>query len=64
MKTKMKLVNKQTKEEIDVDAVVTRDDCNRPETTIEGLRKLEPVRGPGNFVTAGNACNCPTAPPP
>ena len=35
--------------------MVDRDDCNRPDTTLEGLSKLEPVRGPGNFVTAGNA---------
>ncbi len=55
MKTKMKKVDKQTKEESVVDAVVDRDDCNRPDTTLEGLAKLEPVRGPGNFVTAGNA---------
>ena len=55
MKTKMKVVNKETKEESIVDAVVDRDDCNRPDTTLEGLAKLEPVRGPGNFVTAGNA---------
>ena len=26
-----------------------------PETTLEGLAKLEPVRGPGNVITAGNA---------
>jgi len=55
MKTKMKVVNKETKEESIVDATVDRDDCNRPDTTLEGLAKLEPVRGPGNFVTAGNA---------
>jgi acetyl-CoA C-acetyltransferase len=55
MKTKMKVVDKNTKEESIVDAVVDRDDCNRPDTTLEGLAKLEPVRGPGNFVTAGNA---------
>ncbi len=53
--TKMKLVNKETKEETIVDTVVDRDDCNRPDTTIEGLAKLGPVRGAGNFVTAGNA---------
>jgi acetyl-CoA C-acetyltransferase len=35
--------------------VVTKDECNRPDTTLEGLAKLEPVKGPGNFVTAGNA---------
>jgi acetyl-CoA C-acetyltransferase len=55
MKTKMKVVDKNTKEESIVDTVVDRDDCNRPDTTLEGLAKLEPVRGPGNFVTAGNA---------
>src|SRR5690606_24747300 len=53
--TKMKVVNKETKEESLVDYTVTKDECNRPETTLEGLAKLEPVRGPGNFVTAGNA---------
>jgi acetyl-CoA C-acetyltransferase len=37
------------------DVVATRDNCNRPGTTLEGLAKLEPVVGPGNFVTAGNA---------
>jgi acetyl-CoA C-acetyltransferase len=55
MKTKMKVVNKETKEESIVDYVVDRDECNRPDTTIEGLRKLEPVKGEGNFITAGNA---------
>lgn len=34
---------------------LTRDECNRPDTTLEGLAKLEPVRGAGKFVTAGNA---------
>lgn len=53
--TKMKVVNKETKEESFVDYVVTKDECNRADTTLEGLAKLEPVRGPGNFVTAGNA---------
>lgn len=55
MATKMKVVNKETKEESIVDYVVNKDECNRPDTTIEGLAKLEPVRGPGSFVTAGNA---------
>jgi acetyl-CoA C-acetyltransferase len=55
MKVKMKKVDKETKAESIVDAVVDRDDCNRPDTTLEGLAKLEPVRGPGNFITAGNA---------
>jgi acetyl-CoA C-acetyltransferase len=55
MATKMKLVNKETKEESMVDYVVTRDECNRPETTIEGLAKLGPVMGPDKYITAGNA---------
>src|SRR5947209_3726647 len=55
MKTKMKKVDKATGEESIVDYVVTRDECNRPETTMEGLAKLEPVRGPGHYITAGNA---------
>ena len=55
MATKMKLVNKETKEETIVDYVVTKDECNRPETTIEGLAKLGPVKGPDKYITAGNA---------
>jgi acetyl-CoA C-acetyltransferase len=55
MKTKMKVVNKETKEESVVDYVVTKDECNRPDTTLEGLAGLQPVRGPGKFITAGNA---------
>src|SRR5579872_7422569 len=55
MKTKMKVVNKETKEESIVDYTVDRDECNRPDTTAEGLAKLEPVKGPGKYITAGNA---------
>jgi acetyl-CoA C-acetyltransferase len=55
MKTKMKVVNKETKEETIVDYVVDKDECNRPDTTLEGLQKLAPVKGEGNFITAGNA---------
>jgi acetyl-CoA C-acetyltransferase len=53
--TRMKVVDKATKAESMVDVVVDRDECNRPDTTLEGLAKLEPVKGPGKFVTAGNA---------
>ena len=56
MQTKMKVVDKETKEETIVDYAVDRDECNRPDTTLEGLAKLEPVKRPGKFVTAGNAC--------
>jgi acetyl-CoA C-acetyltransferase len=55
MATKMKVVDKVTKEESLVDYVVDRDECNRPETTLEGLASLQPVKGPGKFITAGNA---------
>jgi acetyl-CoA C-acetyltransferase len=55
VKTVMKVVNKETKEEKLVDYVVDRDECNRPDTTLEGLAKLAPVKGPDKFVTAGNA---------
>ncbi len=55
MQTKMKVVDKETKAESFVDYTVTKDECNRADTTLAGLQKLEPVRGPGNFVTAGNA---------
>ena len=52
----MKLVNKESGEEKDVEVTVDRDDCNRPETTIEGLSSLKPVFDPENgSVTAGNS---------
>ncbi len=55
VKTQMKKIDKDTKAESLVDVVVDRDECNRPETTLEGLAKLAPVQGPGKFITAGNA---------
>ena len=53
--TKMKVVDKETKEESIVDYTVTGDECNRPQTTLEGLASLPPVMGPDKFITAGNA---------
>jgi len=55
MQTKMKTVDRATGQEATVDYVVERDECNRPETTLEVLAGLQPVRGAGNSVTAGNA---------
>ncbi len=55
LETKMKKVDKATGEESIVDYVVDKDECNRPDTTLEGLASLKPVMGEGNFVTAGNA---------
>ena len=34
---------------------LAKDEGNRPDTTIEALSNLKPVRGEGQFVTAGNA---------
>ncbi len=55
MQTKMKVVDKETKEESIVDYTVDRDECNRPTTTLEGLAKLPPVMGEDKYITAGNA---------
>ncbi len=55
MQTRMKVVDKETKEESIVDYSVDRDECNRPTTTMEGLAKLKPVMGEGKYITAGNA---------
>ena len=55
MDVMMGVQDKVTKEISERAVTLTQDECNRPSTTIEGLASLEPVRGPGNFVTAGNA---------
>lgn len=34
---------------------VTRDECNRVSTTLDDLAGLDPIKGPDQFVTAGNA---------
>lgn len=48
-------VQKKGEEPYEEDAVVDRDECNRPDTTIEGLRSLKPAFKPDGTVTAGNA---------
>ena len=55
MDTKMKIIDKETGEESIIDYTVDRDECNRPQTTLEGLAGLPPVRGEEHFITAGNA---------
>jgi acetyl-CoA C-acetyltransferase len=37
------------------DVTLTQDEGNRPDTSMEGLAKLKPVRGDGFCITAGNA---------
>ena len=51
----MAIVNKETKEVTYADVTATKDDCNRPDTTLEGLASLKPVMGEGHTITAGNA---------
>jgi len=53
--TTMKVQNKETGEVSDQQVTLTKDECNRPTTTLEALASLQPVRGPEHFVTAGNA---------
>src|SRR4051794_13546554 len=37
------------------EVTLRQDEGNRPDTTLEGLTKLKPVRGEDQFITAGNA---------
>lgn len=52
---KMAVKDKVTGEVSFKEVTLGKDEGNRPETTLEGLQSLEPVRGPGNVITAGNA---------
>lgn len=47
------VVDKATNEKSNETVTLTKDEGNRPETTLEGLKKLNPVKG--KHVTAGNA---------
>ena len=49
------VVEKATGESQDVEAMLTKDEGNRPDTTLDGLLALKPVKGPGYSITAGNA---------
>src|SRR6266536_29564 len=51
----MAVKDKETGEVSLREVTLDKDEGNRPDTTLEGLQKLEPVRGPGNVITAGNA---------
>ena len=51
----MAITNKETKEVTHKQVTLSKDEGNRPETTLEGLQALQPVMGPGMNVTAGNA---------
>jgi acetyl-CoA acyltransferase len=47
--------NKATGEVEYLDSLVDKDECNRPDTTLEGLAKLPPAFSEKGTVTAGNA---------
>ncbi len=51
----MAVVNKETKEVTYKEVTLTKDEGNRADTTLEGLKALKPVMGPDNCITAGNA---------
>jgi acetyl-CoA C-acetyltransferase len=53
--TTMNVMDKETKEVSQKEVTLTKDEGNRPETTLEGLQSLNPVMGPGMTITAGNA---------
>lgn len=55
MKATMLKVDKESGEESRVDVIVDKDECNRPQTTLEGLAKLAPAFEEDGSVTAGNA---------
>ena len=52
--TKMGVANKETGEVTFHDVTLAKDEGNRPETTLEGLKSLKPVID-GGVITAGNA---------
>src|SRR6059036_960844 len=55
MKATMEATDKATGQKSRKEVLVDRDECNRPDTTLEGLAKLPPAFKEGGTVTAGNA---------
>ena len=51
----MKVGNRETGEVRETGVTLEKDEGNRPSTTLEGLAGLQPVRGEGRCITAGNA---------
>ncbi len=51
----MAVTNKETGEVTYKDVTLTKDEGNRADTTLEGLKSLKPVLGPDMNITAGNA---------
>ncbi|VVM82700.1 thiolase family protein [Pseudomonas fluorescens] len=55
MAVKYRVEDKATGQVQVLDGVVDRDDCNRPDTTLESLAGLKPVFAEDGSVTAGNS---------
>jgi acetyl-CoA acyltransferase len=55
MAVKYRVEDKATGQVQILDAIVDRDDCNRPETTLQSLAGLNPVFAEDGSVTAGNS---------
>ena len=53
--TQMGVKDKETGAVSMKEITLAKDEGNRPETTLEGLKSLQPVRGPDASITAGNA---------
>lgn len=53
--TTKSVMNRETGETSTEEVTLTKDEGNRPGTTLEGLKSLSAVRGEGMNVTAGNA---------
>ncbi|WP_375285951.1 acetyl-CoA C-acyltransferase [Sphingomonas sp.] len=51
----MAVTNKETKEVTYKEVTLSKDEGNRADTTLEGLKALKPVLGPDLNITAGNA---------
>ena len=51
----MAVTNKETGETTKKEITLAKDEGNRPDTTLEGLKALKPVLGPDLNITAGNA---------
>ena len=55
MTVKMQVTDKATGTTSEKEVVVDKDECNRPQTTLEGLAQLQGAFNPQGSVTAGNS---------
>ncbi|KRA59108.1 acetyl-CoA acetyltransferase [Caulobacter sp. Root656] len=55
LKSLKQLTDKQGQAIGEEEVLLTKDEGNRPETTLEGLSALKPINGEDAFITAGNS---------